>query len=158
MDTSSNLNTDYTGIIEETYKDHNGLKQTRTYSRKRLIGRGGFARVYEVVDLQTDQVHACKIVSKSSLQKHRIKQKLMNEIKIHRSMRHSNIVNFHRVFEDSDNVYILLELCTNQTLHELIKRRKTLTEMEAKNILMQVISGLECVHSSRVIHLSLIHI
>lgn len=40
------------------------------------------------------------------------------------------IVQFEYVFEDDQNVYILLEICKNQTLNELLKRRKRLTETE----------------------------
>lgn len=40
------------------------------------------------------------------------------------------VVQFHSVFEDDQNVYILLEICKNQTLNELIKRRKRITETE----------------------------
>ncbi len=35
----------------------------------------------------------------------------MSEIKIHRSIRHTHVVKFEHFFEDSENVYILLELC-----------------------------------------------
>jgi polo-like kinase 1 len=37
----------------------------------------------------------------------------MTEIKIHRSLNNTNIVKFEHVFEDSENVYILLEMCAN---------------------------------------------
>ncbi len=36
---------------------------------------------------------------------------MTQEINIHRSVQHKHIVGFHGFFEDSDNVYILLELC-----------------------------------------------
>jgi polo-like kinase 1 len=76
---------------------------------------------------------AAKIVPKASLTKSRAKQKvsiypfisqLMSEIRIHRSLHHPNIVGFEHFFEDAENVYILLELCQNQTLNEMVKRRK----------------------------------
>ena len=37
----------------------------------------------------------------------------MSEIKIHRSIKHANVCRFEHFFEDSENVYILLELCQN---------------------------------------------
>lgn len=76
----------------------------------------------------------------------------MSEIRIHRSLHHKNVVKFEHFFEDNDNVYILLELCHNQTLNELLKRRKRLTEMEVKCYLVQLISGIKYLHSHRVIH------
>ena len=36
---------------------------------------------------------------------------MTQEINIHRSVRHKHIVEFYSFFEDSENVYILLELC-----------------------------------------------
>ena len=36
---------------------------------------------------------------------------MTQEISIHRNLDHKHIVGFHGFFEDSDNVYILLELC-----------------------------------------------
>ena len=38
----------------------------------------------------------------------------MSEIKIHRSLNHPNVVGFEHFFEDYENVYILLEMCSNQ--------------------------------------------
>jgi len=76
----------------------------------------------------------------------------MSEIRIHRSLHHTNIVGFEHFFEDSENVYILLEMCQNQTLNELLKRRKRLTELEVQCYLVQIIAGLKYLHSHRVIH------
>lgn len=49
-------------------------------------------------------------------------------------------------------MYILLEVCPNQTLNELIKRRKRLTEVEAQCYLFQVALAIKYMHSNRVIH------
>ena len=37
----------------------------------------------------------------------------MSEIKIHKTLKHEYIVKFEHFFEDTENVYILLELCEN---------------------------------------------
>ena len=102
---------------------------------------------------------AAKIIAKNSLNKSRAKQKvlfsfiqLISEIKIHKSLTNNHVVKFEHVFEDHENVYILLEICTNHTLNELIKRRKRLTEMEVQYYLSQIISALKYLHQSKVIH------
>lgn len=38
---------------------------------------------------------------------------LLGEIRIHRSIKHKHIVGFLSFFEDKVNVYIMLELCSN---------------------------------------------
>ena len=70
-------------------------------------------------------------------------------------MHHPQIVTFEHYFEDKENVYILLEICRNQTLYELLKRRKRLTEIEAIYYAYQIIQALIYLHSHRVIHRNL---
>ncbi len=80
---------------------------------------------------QKSKVLAVKIVPKATLTRTKAKQKLTSEIKIHKSLGNENVVLFEKYFEDKENVYIILEICQNQSLNELIRRRKRLTELEA---------------------------
>ena len=112
-------------IVEEKISKATGETQIRKYSKGRLLGKGGFAKCYEFRNLETNQITAAKVIAKSSLVKSRQKQKLISEIKIHKALHHQNIVGFEHYFEDSENVYLLLEICNNQSLNELLKRRKT---------------------------------
>lgn len=139
-------------IVEEKVVKYNGEIAVKRYQRGRFLGKGGFARCYEFQNLDTKKISAAKVIAKSSLTKSRAKQKLMSEIKIHRSLHHNNIVGFEHFFEDSENVYITLELCSNQTLNELIRRRKRLHEIEAKCYIVQIISALKYLHAHRIIH------
>ena len=41
------------------------------------------------------------------------KIQLIGEIKIQKSLHHQNIVRFYDVFEDSENVYMIIEICRN---------------------------------------------
>jgi polo-like kinase 1 len=61
-------------------------------------------------------------------------------------------VKLEHVFEDSENVYIILELCTNQSLNELIKRRRRLMEIEVQTYILQLINGVKYLHGNRIIH------
>ncbi len=77
----------------------------KKYSKAKLLGKGGFAKCYEITSLDTKRVSAAKIIAKSSLNRSRAKQKvtipfikLITEIKIHKSLSHQNIVKFEHVF------------------------------------------------------------
>jgi polo-like kinase 1 len=100
-------------MIEERVVKFNGEIFVRKYLKGKFLGKGGFAKCYECTSIENKKVYAAKIILKSSLTKSRAKQKLMSEIKIHRSLHHTNVVNFEHFFEDSENVYILLEMCHN---------------------------------------------
>ena len=108
--------------------------------------------MYEITDIESKQVDAVKIVEKSSLVKSRAKQKLMSEIKIHGSLTNDNIVKFKKHFEDKENVYILLELCPNSSLNEIVKRRKRFSEVEAKCYISQLIKATQHMHAQKIIH------
>ena len=138
-------------IIEKIPKNTDEFK-IKKYKKVRILGRGGFALCYEVMDIDTNHSSAVKIIPKRKLIKSRAKQKLINEIKIHKSIQHEHIVNFEHYFEDANNVYILIELCHNQTLHELLRRRKNLTELEVQYYIFQLVKCLQYLHGLKIIH------
>ena len=143
---------DNQAVVEEKITKVTGEVQIRKYTKGRLLGKGGFAKCYEFINQETNHSSAAKVIPKKSLVKSRAKQKLISEIKIHKSLHHPNIVAFEHYFEDSENVYLLIEICHNQTLNELLKRRKKLTELEVQCYSIQIIKALKYLHSHRVIH------
>ena len=122
------------------------------YERGKFLGKGGFAKCYEMKRVDNGRIFAAKIFDKKGLSNGRSKKKLINEIKIHKKLNNPNIVGFEKFFEDKDNVYILLELCSNQTLNELVKRRKRLGELEVQCYSLQIIRALKYIHNHRIIH------
>ncbi|XP_040212467.1 serine/threonine-protein kinase PLK1 [Rana temporaria] len=124
----------------------------RRYLRGRFLGKGGFAKCYEITDLASREVYAGKIVPKTMLLKPHQKDKMTMEIAIQRSLSHLHVVGFHGFFEDNDFVYVVLELCRRRSLLELHKRRKAVTEPEARYYLRQTIMGCQYLHSNKVIH------
>ncbi|CAH2262155.1 serine/threonine-protein kinase polo [Pararge aegeria] len=123
-----------------------------SYQRLRFFGKGGFAKCYEIQDIATNQVYAGKIVSKKLMVKSSQRDKMSQEIDIHRSLKHKHVVGFHNFFEDSLNIYIVLELCKRRSMMELHKRRKAITEPETRFYMHQILLGVQYLHSQRIIH------
>lgn len=67
--------------------------------------------------------YACKIIPKKSLVDERKKRKVEAELQIHKLLQHPHIVEFKHFFEDADNIYILMELCSKDSLQDLISNR-----------------------------------
>ncbi|XP_072162806.1 serine/threonine-protein kinase PLK1-like [Diadema setosum] len=124
----------------------------KTYTKGRFLGKGGFAKCYELIDDATKAIYAGKVVSKALLVKPHQKDKMTMEIHIHRSLNHKHIVGFHSFFEDKDNVYVLLELCRRRSLMELHKRRHAITEPETRYFMRQCILGVQYLNKTKVIH------
>ena len=139
-------------IIEEVIPISKGRTKIRKYKIGRFLGKGGFAKCYELICQDNNKIFAAKMIAKNSLKTERQKQKLVTEIRIHKSCHYPNIVAFEHNFEDSENVYILLELCQNQTLNEIHVRRKVFTELEVQCYIIQLVKALQYLHSHRIIH------
>uniref|UniRef100_A0A8C2H575 Serine/threonine-protein kinase PLK n=1 Tax=Cyprinus carpio TaxID=7962 RepID=A0A8C2H575_CYPCA len=124
----------------------------KRYMRGRFLGKGGFAKCYEITDMDTKEVFAGKVVPKSMLLKPHQKEKMSTEIAIHKSLDNLHVVGFHGFFEDDDFVYVVLEICRRRSLLELHKRRKAVTEPEARYFMRHTILGCQYLHNNRVIH------
>ena len=134
-------------VVTETYKDaRTGETRTRSYVRGRPLGKGGFAVVYSVQDPSTGESFAAKVVAKSALEKDRARRKILTEIRIHRGVDNPHVVKFKKCFEDAENVYILMELCSDKTLADVVKRRGRLTESECAPYAREMVSAVAHLH------------
>lgn len=135
--------------IPDIITDHS---TNTNYKKGRFFGKGGFAKCYEITDIRTGNVYAGKIIPKKLMTKHNQREKITQEIEIHRSLDHKHVVGFKGFFEDDLNIYIVLELCRKRSMMELHKRRKALTEPETRYYLKQILLGVLYLHQKHIIH------
>jgi len=124
----------------------------RRYERGRFLGKGGFAKCYELKDLATGEITAGKIVPKSLLTKNHQKEKMSQEIRLHKAVANTYLVKLYSYFEDSNFVYIVLEICRKRSLMELHKRRKAITEPETRYFMRHILLGVLYLHENKIIH------
>jgi len=123
-----------------------------TYVRGKLLGKGGFAKCYELKCVQTGKIYAGKIISKSRLTKPHQRVKIKREVELHRPLKNSSVVQFHSYFEDDENVYFVLEICSRKSLVHVLRNRKTLTEPEVRYYMKELVHGLKYIHDQKIIH------
>nr|XP_033772837.1 serine/threonine-protein kinase PLK3 isoform X2 [Geotrypetes seraphini] len=124
----------------------------RAYCKGRFLGKGGFARCYEMTDVSSNRMYAVKVIPHNRVAKPYQREKIINEIELHKSLHHRNIVKFSHHFEDSDNIYIFLEHCSRKSLAHIWKARHRLTEPEVRYYLKQIICALKYLHQKGVLH------
>ncbi|EGT45148.1 hypothetical protein CAEBREN_30234 [Caenorhabditis brenneri] len=122
------------------------------YEKGKFLGKGGFAHCYEITNKASGEVLAGKVVPKHLLVKQYQRDKMAQEVQIHRNLSHRNVVKLFHFFEDRLNVYITLELCPRRSLMELHKRRKAVTEPEARYFTYQVVEGVLYLHDLKIVH------
>lgn len=127
-------------------------RSAKRYERGRFLGKGGFAKCYELKDLTTGEIFAGKIVPKSLLVKQHQREKMAQEISLHKTLANPYVVKLYSFFEDNNFVYIILELCRRRSLMELHKRRKAVTEPETRYFMHQILVGCKYLHENKIIH------
>ena len=74
------------------------------------------------------------------------------ELQIHAKMRHPFIVEFYRAFSFESHTYVVLELCPNGSLMEMVKSRASLSLPEVRRYMIQLCGGVKYMHKRCVIH------
>ncbi|XP_027514638.1 serine/threonine-protein kinase PLK4 [Corapipo altera] len=118
-----------------------------------LLGKGSFAGVYRAISLKTGLEVAIKMIDKKAMHKVGMVQRVQNEVKIHCQLKHPSILELYNYFEDSNYVYLILEMCHNGEMSRYIKnRKKPFSEDEARHFLHQIITGMLYLHSHGILH------
>uniref|UniRef100_A0A8C2I8I4 polo kinase n=1 Tax=Cyprinus carpio TaxID=7962 RepID=A0A8C2I8I4_CYPCA len=102
--------------------------------------------------LANNKMYAVKVIPQSRVSKPHQRGKIINEIELHKSLQHKHVVKFSHHFEDQDNIYIFLELCSRKSLAHIWKARHTLTDPEVRYYLKQIISALKYLHNKGILH------
>ncbi|XP_070613806.1 serine/threonine-protein kinase PLK4-like isoform X3 [Erythrolamprus reginae] len=118
-----------------------------------LLGKGSFAGVYRAVSLKTGLEVAIKMIDKKAMHKAGMVQRVQNEVKIHCQLKHPSILELYNYFEDSNYVYLILEMCHNGEMSRYLKNRKNhFSEEEVRNFMHQIITGMLYLHSHGILH------
>ncbi len=126
------------------------------YTILRILGEGGFGRVYLARHDQTGEQVALKVILPEIIDRDRdsIKQ-FLREMANTKALNHPNIVHM-RDCGYYDNIFFLtLEYCNGGSLEDLIRQRGKLPIDEALPIILQVLDGLEYAHKAEISHVKL---
>ncbi|XP_053559615.1 serine/threonine-protein kinase PLK4 isoform X2 [Bombina bombina] len=118
-----------------------------------LLGKGSFACVYKAQSINTGIEVAIKMIDKKAMQKVGMVQRVRNEVEIHCQLKHPSILELYNYFEDSNYVYLILEMCHNGEMNRFLKhRKKPFSEEEARHFMHQIVTGMLYLHSHGILH------
>ena len=122
------------------------------YEIKETIGKGTFSVVKLGINKITNEKVAIKILKKKKMQKNKDKLRLEREINILKRLHHINLIKIHKISEESDNYFIVMEYCENGELFNYIVAHERLSEEETAYFFYQLINGLDYIHHKNIVH------
>lgn len=99
--------------LKETVSTSSSKKSVRSlkitdFSLGRDLGKGKFGTVRIAQHKRTGLVFSLKIINKLMVKQDNIISQLIKETKIQSFLNHSHIVKLYSVFDDDENVYLLM--------------------------------------------------
>eukprot|EP00058_Branchiostoma_floridae_P005103 XP_002590591.1 hypothetical protein BRAFLDRAFT_123616 [Branchiostoma floridae] len=116
-----------------------------------LLGKGGYGAVYKVSDTE-DLELAIKVIRKKEAHHDRYRcNSQWQEIEIHSSLSHQNVIAFHSFFEDTLHFYLVMEYCC-RSLDDMLKEKPVVGDSEAKFWFRQIVEGTSYLHAMEIVH------
>ena len=157
------------GLKAGTLLDH-GM-----YRVERILGSGGFGITYLVTDLGLDKLRAMKeffpkdYCDRDDTTSHvtlgtsntaefvdKLKKKFIKEARnISHLDQHSGIITIHRVFEENNTAYYVMDYIDGENLSEIVKRDGQLSVEKAIKYITEVGNALDYVHKHHINHLDI---
>nr|SVE80651.1 EOG090X03P9 [Daphnia magna] len=117
------------------------------------VGKGGFASVHRAICKTNGIPVAIKMINKKLMQAAGMVNRVRQEVAIHSRLSHPSILQLHAFFEDSDFVYLVLDLCENGEFQRYLKSLgHPLNEDEAREVMIQLLEGMLYLHSHNILH------
>ena len=124
------------------------------YKILKLIGDGTYGTVYKGLNTETNSYVAIKILKKNFSNFNECLQ--LNEIKILKELNHENIIKLLEVIREENNKVSLIFEYLDENLNDFInkyeEKKEKIPEQTIKNILHQILEGLNYLHSQGIIH------
>jgi len=116
------------------------------------IGEGGFGKVFLVERKDTEKLYAMKILNKAKLDHVYHKMHTISERQILQNVNSPFVVKLHAAFQNSKNLYLVLEYLPGGSLFDHLRKREILDEDEARFYISEIILALEDLHNRNIIY------
>ncbi|XP_023501759.1 serine/threonine-protein kinase 33 isoform X3 [Equus caballus] len=129
----------------------NGAAIQEIYTFGRILGQGSFGLVIEATDKETETKWAIKKVNKEKAGSSAVKL-LEREVNILKSVKHEHIIHLEQVFETPKKMYLVMELCEDGELKEILDRKGHFSENETRWIIQSLASAVAYLHNKDIVH------
>lgn len=117
----------------------------------RVLGKGCSGAVVAARCRRTGREVAVKTYAKNEISKNRL-DSLRSEVNIYLTMEHPHIATLLAVYESTDSLSLVMELCSGGELHDRLSKKSRFTEEEARRAAHQMCTAIAYLHQLGVVH------
>ena len=131
-----------------------GQVLAQRYRVQRLLGKGGMGAVYLADDEVLGELVALKVISSAfAVDEQAMIARFRREAAAARKVSSSNVIRIHDLGEARPGLlYLSMEYFAGRTLAEVIAQRGLVPMDDARDMLKQIVNGLEAAHAAGVVH------
>jgi len=116
-----------------------------------ILGTGVTGPVRLLTKKDTGAKYAVKTFLKGSIKPSR-RAELSTEVQIFLAMDHPHVARLEHVFEDAEELHLVMELMEGGELYERLSQRRQYTEEDAAGAAKQMLTAVAYIHSHHVVH------
>lgn len=116
------------------------------------LGKGGMGRVYKVLDKETNEKIALKLIKPEIAADKNSVERFRNELTTARKISHKNICRMYDLGRDKGSYFITMEYVPGEDLKSFIRQAAPLSTARTISIAKQVCEGLSEAHKLGVVH------
>ncbi|REE60778.1 serine/threonine protein kinase [Streptomyces sp. 3212.3] len=132
-----------------------GLLVTGRYRLVESIGQGGMGRVWRAADEMLDRQVAVKEIRMDGLDTEDVRtrrERTLREARATARIDHPNVVRIYDVVDESDRLWIVMELVDGRSLERILVEEGPLAVRETARIGLELVAALRQVHAGGVLH------
>ena len=121
----------------------------------RLVGKGGYGKVFQVRCKLNEMVYAMKVVDKASIEKYRSMDNIATELSIlrtHAESRHPFILGLECAFQSESKLHFVMEYVPGGMLFAHLRSHEMFSEKMARFYAAEVMLGLQHLHALSIIY------
>ncbi|KRX04147.1 Protein kinase-like domain [Pseudocohnilembus persalinus] len=124
------------------------------YKTIEILGEGSSGTVFNVINRNNLIQYAVKVVSKAQLLKEENSlEAIQQEIQLMKEITSDYIIKLHQVFEDSVNIYLVIDIFNGGTLQSRLEQKKNDFNIDDIQVIMkQIIQGIIDLHDKKIMH------
>ena len=145
--------TDNSILIKKSPKLITKFKSVQEFEFCEMVGSGSFACVHRVIHMSSGQEFALKVIKKQFLVKNQKEVEVFREKLLLEHLQWTPwVIRFFGAFQDSENLYFVLEYCECGTLENLVNIGEKFQKELVKVIMAKIVAIIEDIHSRGIVH------